>query len=129
MSDNKSAYQEWHIGEMEIYRPVLIDIREQLRRIPRFPDHITETDKYILEGIAKSLNCDIEGYNLDDIGDFFKAVGILKAEVANRLENKLRPRDPLAEAFKEIDIKALVESGNTSDINDMLSEGEHEESD
>ena len=130
MSDrNKTAYQEWHIGEMEIYRPILIDIREELRRIPRFSDHVTETDRYILLGIAKALNRyeDIKDYDLEDIAEFFKAVGILKAEVTDRLENKLRPRDPLTEAFKEIMTLKNNEAEQAIDnIIPQEQEGEHE---
>lgn len=120
----KTAFQEWHVSEMGIYRPILIDIREALRRIPRFPDFITETDKHILMGIAKALNVSIDEYDLSDVEEFFAAVGILKAEVADRLENRLRPRDPLTEAFREIE--HLKEEAEEAADEIMLSDGNGE---
>ena len=123
MTRNKTAFQEWHTSEIYAYRPALIAIIEELNGLPRFPDVITETEISRIQEIATALNIydRIKPFKLETTPGFFKAVGVLKEEIINRLEKQLKPTDPLAEVFKDLLSDSKL---NGNDINDILTDKE-----
>ena len=103
-TDNRgSVYSLWMEELLDRYIQILDDIISILRRIPRFPDHITEVDIHKLTIVLKAMGLNKEDYgDLGDMNNFMRAKGDAYNRALEKVEKWLKPEDLSYKGMQEI---------------------------
>ena len=123
-----SAYIEWFRGTFPAYAKVLDFIEDTVyHRIPRFSDYITELDVYELTLVLRALGVDDSKYTLragdansGAVLEFYRALGDVLLVFRKKVEEDMKPYDPLYRGLKEIlSLAKDVKNEEVSDYADI----------
>lgn len=107
MADNEyrkgSVYQDWNEDVRKRYIQVLDLIIRNLKEIPYYPFCITEIDVLKLTESARAMGIEVDEKKLYNKQRFFEIRGeVIKAAV-KKVEEYLKPTNPLEDAVKAAD--------------------------
>lgn len=97
-----SAWVQWNEDLRKRYIRILDSVINTLMDVPKFPPHITEMDVLKLREAAHAMGYDVEGLNLEDSKVFYDVRGELVRMAIEKVEEQLRPGNPVEEVIENI---------------------------
>ncbi len=99
--EHGSLFADWNRDLRERYIQILDLIIRNLKETPYYPFTITDMDALKLREAAKAMGVELDDYNLYDRTTFFEMRGEVIKRAVEKVEEYLRPGNPLEEALEK----------------------------